>query len=361
MRDLAFWFLTLVSAAAPPSGPVIVTAVGDGRPGDSGDGGPAGAARLNNPFDVAFDAQGHLFLSDTFNHRVRRVDARSGVITTVAGDGTRGFSGDGGPATQARLNEPYGIAVSGNGDLYVADRLNRRVRHVDARTGQIRTLAGDGSKTYSGDGGPAARAGLVEPNGVALDREGRRLWVADVGDNRVRLVDLKSGTISTFAGTGVARHGGDGGPAVAAGIAGARAVEVGPDGTVYVLERQGHRLRAIEPRTGVITTVAGTGEKGYSGDGGPASAATFDGPKELAVDRAGNLFIVDTENHAVRRIDARSRVITTLAGTGRKGGGGDDGRAKEARLARPHGVAVGPDGAVFVGDTENHRIRKILP
>jgi sugar lactone lactonase YvrE len=344
--------------AAPPT---ITTAVGTGRPGDSGDGGPAARAELNQPFDLVFDAAGNLYLADTGNHRIRRVDARSGTITTVAGSGAKGFSGDGGKATEARLDEPYGLALDDQGNIYFADRLNARVRRVDGRSGVITTVAGNGSKTYSGDGGSAPQAGLVEPNGVALDRTGRTLYIADVANHRVRAVDLASGTIATFAGTGQGRHAGDGGPATAASIAGARAVDVAPDGTVLILERQGNTLRAVDLRTGTITTRAGTGAKGNSGDGGPATAATFNGPKELAVDTAGNVFIVDTENHAVRRIDAQTGTVSTVAGSGRRGPGGDGGPATSAELDRPHGVAVAADGALSIGDTNNHRVRRVGP
>lgn len=339
----------------------IATVVGTGRKGYSGDGGPAAQAELNMPFDVAFDTEGNLYLSDTFNHCIRRVDGKTGLITTVAGNGTRGFSGDGGSAVKAQFDEPYGVVLDAQGNLFVADRLNRRVRRVDARTGSIATVAGNGSKRSSGDGGPAAEAGLVEPNGVALDPSGRRLFIADVADHRVRVVDLDSGRIATFAGTGQGKHTGDGGPASAASIFGARAVEVGADGTVFILERQGHRLRGVDPRTGIITTRAGTGAKGYAGDGGPALEATFDGPKELAIDRNGDLLIVDTENHAIRRIDARTGLIRTVAGSGRRGGGGDGGPAISAQLDRPHGVAAGPAGTLVIGDTGNHRIRKVAP
>ncbi|SIO58603.1 NHL repeat-containing protein [Singulisphaera sp. GP187] len=341
--------------------PTMSTAVGTGKLGRPADGGPAVEVPLNMPFDVAFDSGGNLYLSDTMNHCIRRVDGKTGAITTVVGSGTKGFSGDGGPALKAKLDEPYGIVLDSRGNLYFADRLNRRVRRVDAGTGIITTVAGDGSKTYSGDGGPGTRAGLVEPNGVALDPKEARLFIADVADNRVRVLDLGTGEIAAFAGTGRGKFAGDGGPALAASIAGARAVEVGADGTVFILERQGNRLRGVDPRDGLITTRAGTGAKGYSGDGGPAKEATFDGPKELAIDRAGNLFIVDTENHAIRRIDARTGLIRTVAGTGRRGGEGDGGAATSALLDRPHGVAVGPDGAVYIGDTGNHRIRKVGP
>jgi DNA-binding beta-propeller fold protein YncE len=338
---------------------LITTAVGTGEKGFAGDGGPAQAALLNGPFDVAFDSAGNLFFSDTFNHRIRRVDAPTGVITTVAGNGEAGYAGDSGPAVRASLNEPYGVAIDRSGNLFVADRLNRRVRRIDTASGMITTLAGAGDAAYSGDGGPAARAGLAEPNGLALDAEQRYLYIAEVADHRVRIVDLAYGTIATFAGTGAPEHGGDDGPAAEARIFGARAVKLGLDGTIYILERQGSSLRAVAPATGIITTIAGTTGRGYSGDGGPALAAVFDAPKEMAIDPDGSLLIVDTENHAIRRIDHSTGVVTTIVG-GRKGEGGDGGPAAAAGLDRPHGAVVGPDGAIYIGDTNNHRIRKVV-
>lgn len=337
---------------------VISTAVGTGEKGFAGDGGPANRALLNGPFDIAFDRAGNLYFSDTFNNRIRRVAAGSGVITTVAGNGEKGYSGDGGPAIAAALAEPYGVVVDRAGNLYIADRLNRRVRRIDAASGVITTLAGTGEAAYGGDGGPAAEAGLAEPNGLCFDAEERRLFITDVADNRVRVVDLSRGTIATFAGTGAAEHSGDGGPATAAGTFGARAVKLGRDGTIYILERQGSSLRAVDPRTGTITTVAGTTARGYSGDGGPALAAVFDAPKEMAIDRDGSLLIVDTENHAIRRIDRGTGIVSAFAG-GRQGGDGDGGPATAAGLDRPHGAVVGPHGAIYIGDTNNHRIRKV--
>jgi len=338
---------------------IIATAVGTGEKGFAGDGGPAQAALLNGPFDVAFDAAGNLYFSDTFNCRIRRVDARSGTISTIAGNGDKGYAGDGGPATAAALNEPYGIVLDRAGNIFVADRLNRRVRRIDAATGIITTTAGTGEAAYGGDGGPATQAGLAEPNGLAFDAAERHLYITDVADNRVRVIDLATGTIATFAGTGAAEHSGDGGKATAAGTFGARAVKVGADGTVYILERQGSSLRAVDPATGIITTIAGTTARGYGGDGGPALEAVFDAPKEMAIDRDGSLLIVDTENHAIRRIDHGTAIVTAIAG-GHQGGDGDGGAATQAGLDRPHGAVVGPDGAIYIGDTNNHRIRKVM-
>jgi DNA-binding beta-propeller fold protein YncE len=338
--------------------PIITTAAGTGEKGFAGDGGPAGAALLNGPFDIAFDAAGNLYFSDTFNNRLRRVDARTGVITTVAGNGDKGYAGDGGPATAAALNEPYGVVVDRAGNLYTADRLNRRVRRIDAATGIITTLAGHGEAAYSGDGGPAAEAGLGEPNGLAFDAAERHLYIADVADHRVRVVDLAAGTITTFAGTGAGEHSGDGGPARAAGVFGARAVKLAADGALYILERQGSSLRRVDPATGIITTVAGTGARGYGGDGGTALDAVFDAPKEMALDRDGSIIVVDTENHAIRRIDRATVIVSHLAG-GHKGPDGDGGAATASGLDRPHGAVVGPDGAIYIGDTNNHRIRKV--
>ena len=339
---------------------IITTVAGTGERGFAGDGGPASEAQLNGPFDVGFDPAGNLYFSDTFNHRIRRIDGRTGIITTVAGNGIAGYSGDGGPATAASFNEPYGIAVDRNGNIYVADRHNHCVRRIDAASGVATTFAGNGRAGYSGDGGPAAQAGMVEPNGLGFDPAQQRLFIADVADHRVRVVDIATGQIGTFAGTGEPAHSGDGGPSSAAGVFGARAVKVAPDGTVYILERQGSTLRAVDPKTGVITTVAGTGARGYSGDGGPALAAVFDAPKEFALGPNGDILIVDTESHAIRRIDAATGIVETIAG-GHKGPEGDGGPATAAGLGRPHGAVVGPDGAIYIGDTENHRIRKLTP
>jgi DNA-binding beta-propeller fold protein YncE len=314
---------------------------GTGQPGYSGDGSSALQAALNNPFDLAFAPDGSLIFSDTFNHCIRRIDSATGLISTICGTGERGFSGDGGPATHAQLNEPYGVVIDRAGKVYFADRLNGRVRVIDA-TGTISTLAGDGSGQSAGDGGPSAGSSLAEPNGLALAPDETSLFIADVAGHRVRVIDLATGTIQTFAGTGEAAHSGDGGPATQAGVFGARAVAFAPDGSLYVMERQGSCIRQI--KDGIIQTVAGTGARGYEGDGGNARAAVFAAPKEMAVDKDGNIFVVDTENHAIRLIDAESWIVTTIA----------------PGLARPHGAVIAADGSVYVGDSEHHQIRRLV-
>jgi streptogramin lyase len=354
--------MTAVLVAALAVGaPTITAAAGTGEKGFAGDGGPAAKAKLDQPFDVAFDRAGHLYFSDTFNHRIRKVDAKTGVITTVAGSGKKGFAGDGGKATDASLNEPYGVELDADGNLYIVDRLNFIVRRVDGKSGVITTVAGTGGKAgYAGDGGPADRAGLKEPNGICLDGKGK-LYIADVADHRVRVVDLKTGMITTVCGTGKGASTGDGGPFKDAAVLGPRAVAVGPDGSLYVVERNGNAVRRIDFARGTIERFAGTGRRGYSGDGGPALAATFDGPKEIDIDKDGNVYVADTENEAIRRIDAKTRAVTTVAGRGRTKtpGLGDGGPPTAATLGRPHGVVVGPDGALYIGDTNSHRIRVV--
>ncbi|MFM8274729.1 MAG: hypothetical protein ACKODX_20695 [Gemmata sp.] len=353
-------FVLVLALGAEPA-PTITSPIGTGEKGFAGDGGPATKAKLDQPFDVAFDRAGNLYLSDTFNHRVRRMDAKTGAISTVAGNGKKGFTGDGAKATDAALNEPYGIELDADGNLYVVDRLNYCIRRVDSKTGNIATVAGTGGKSgFGGDGGKATEALLVEPNGICLDGKGK-LFIADVAGHRVRVVDLKTGTIDTLLGNGKGVTAGDGGPQKDATTSGPRAVAVGPDGRLFVVERNGNTVRAVDLAKGTVERFAGTGKRGYTGDGGKALEATFDGPKEIDIDKDGNVFVVDTENEAIRRIDAKTGVVNTLAGKGRTKtpGLGDNGPATAATLGRPHGVAVGPDGAIYIGDTNSHRIRRV--
>jgi hypothetical protein len=338
------------------SSALIFTVVGTGQASYSGDGDVARRAELNQPFDVALDQQGNVYFSDANNHCVRRVARHSGIITTVAGTGQPGYSGDGGPATQAQLHSPYGIALDAANNLYIVDRLNSCIRMVEGTTGVIHTIAGTGQSGFSGDGGPAPQAQLQEPNDIVLDGQGYA-FIADVRDHRVRVIDLASGIITTFAGTGEAGSNGDGGPASRATLFGPRALAFGPTGDLYICLRNDHKVRKVDRRTGIIRTVAGTGERGYTGDHGPALQATFNGPKEIAVDRQENIVLVDTENHCIRHIEAANGLVTTVAGTGQPGGSGDGGPATTAMLQRPHGACMDEVGNVYIGDSENHRVR----
>ncbi len=366
LQVILIGILSLIGIAATEAAePVIDSPIGNGRQGFGGDGGPARQATLDQPFDVTIDAEGRILFSDTFNHRIRCFDPKTGTVETIAGSGRKGFSGDGGPALKADLDEPYGIKLDDAGNLFIVDRLNFRVRRVNLATGVIDTVAGTGEPKYSGDGGPANRAGLVEPNGIALGPgpggPKSKLYIADVRGHRIRVVDLPGGTITTFAGDGTGKREGDGGPVARARLFGARAVAVGPNGDVFILEREGHSLRKVESGTGIITTIAGTGAKGDSGDGGPATQATFNGPKELCVAPDGSaVYVVDTENQKIRRVDLKSGIITTVAGNGERAGCGDGGPATRAQLDRPHGVAVDSEGTFWIGDTNNHRIRRVI-
>ena len=335
---------------------IIQTIAGTGEPGYAGDGGPATQALLREPFMCAFDRQGNLYVAEAPNHCVRRIDKDTGVITTVAGTGASGYSGDGGPATQATFNEPYSLEIDGNGDIYIVDRLNAVVRKVDASTGVITTAAGTGEPGYSGDGGPGNQAQLREPNDCFLDGRGG-LLIADIQDQRIRRLDLASGIITTFAGNGEKVRGGDGGPAIDASILGARAVCMDSKGNTYIAEREGNGVRKVDAN-GVMSTLAGDGERGYTGDGGPALAATWGAPKAIRCDLHDNIVVVDTENHAIRRIDASTGIVTTIAG-GHLGGEGDGGGATDAGMDRPHGCCLDQEGNLYIADSNNHRVRVV--
>ena len=335
---------------------IITTVAGTGERGYSGDGGPATEARLSEPFMCAFDNAGNLYIAEAMNHCIRRVYRDTGEIVTIAGTGEEGYSGDGGPATQATFNQPYSLQVDTNGDIYVVDRLNFVIRKIEALTGIIRTVAGTGEPGSGGDGGRGTVAQMREPNDCFLDGRGG-LLIADVQDQRIRRLNLSSGIIATFAGNGAKERAGDGRSALEASILGARAVCMDAAGNTYIAEREGNGIRMVDTH-GVMQTIAGTGEFGYEGDRGPALEATWGGPKAIRCDHNGNLLVVDTENHAIRRIDRETGMVDTIAG-GRLGGGGDGNRATTAAMDRPHGVEVDASGNIFIADSNNHRVRVV--
>ena len=324
-----------------------------GMAGYAGDGGLAADALLNTPFDVAVDTGGYVYVAERLGHRIRRIGP-GGIIGTFAGTGVRGFAGDGGDATQSRLDIPSGVAVDAAGYVYVADRRNHRVRRI-ARDGTIETFAGTGVRGFAGDGGPATAARLNHPTGVTVDAAGN-VYVADTDNHRIRRIDL-GGTIETFAGTASRGYDGDGGPATEHRLNWPFDVAADAGGAVYIADVLNRRIRRVAPE-GTIETFAGTGTAGHGGDGGAATAAQLDQPRGLAVSDAGYVFVADWASHRVRRI-APNGIIDTFAGTGVEGSGGDGGLAVDAQLAGPSGVAVDATGKVYIADSASHRVRVV--
>ena len=394
----------------------VTTVAGTGDPGYSGDGGAALAASLNEPKHVAVDRRGALYVADAENHVIRKVDLTTGIITTIAGFGettpasspaagggawptaTDGeddpladspahgterfaqirdqsgtvrfvvgtrkdgrFAGDAGAAAKATLNFPSAVAVDAAGHLYVADTMNHRIRKMDAETGLVSTVAGNGHRRYSGDGGPGTEAALNEPVCVAVDDRRQRLYIADQSNNRVRILDLRTGIISNFAGTGEAAYHGDGLPAVEACLSGPSGLAVGSEGEVYIADTFNGRIRRVDPERGIIATVVGDGgEYRYDGQSGEFSTS-LSRPYGIALESDGSLLITDSDSHLIRRWHKNRKIITLVAGNGVAQFSGDGVAPEVASLSYPFGVAVDARGVIYVADTFNHRVRRIGP
>ena len=338
---------------------IISSVAGTGDPNNNGSSGIATRVNVGDPFGVEIGPSGALYITEVRNHRVLRVDRESGKLATVAGTGRKGYSGDGGPATSADLNEPYEVRFDRSGNMYIVEMQNHIVRRVDAETGVITTIAGTGKSGFSGDGGPATKATFHRPHSIALDHRGG-LYIADIGNHRIRRVDLESGIVESFIGNGKRKLPKAGKITANDPMIGPRALFI-EERTMWIALREGHSVWRFDMNSQELTHVAGTGKKGFSGDGGPALAATFNGPKGIAAGPAGNVFVVDTENQAIRKIDPAAGTITTIAGGGpqQRGGNGDDGPATRAELDRPHGICVDSEGRVYIGDTLNHRVRVV--
>jgi sugar lactone lactonase YvrE len=278
---------------------------GGDKAGYEGDGGPATSAGLFNPHGVTVDASGNIYIADTGNNRIRMVTRSTGIVTTVAGDGSYGYKGDGGQATSTGLLNPYGVAVDASGNIYIADTGDYRIRLVTSSTGIITTVAGDGTAGYKGDGGQATSAGLTYPYGVAVDASGN-IYIADSYDNRIRLVTKSTGIITTVAGDGSYGYKGDGGPATSAGLSFPRGIALDASGNIYIADFYPNRIRMVMKSTGIITTVAGGGSYGYVGDGGPATSAGLSNPSSIAVDASGNIYIADTYNNRIRLVSPKA-------------------------------------------------------
>ncbi|MDB6172368.1 MAG: pknD 5 [Chthoniobacteraceae bacterium] len=336
----------------------ISTVAGSGTKGFSGDSGAATQSQIAGPDGICSGSDGALYICDTENQRIRKVSP-DGTMTTVAGNGTRGYSGDGGPATAASLNEPYEVRLDTAGNLFFVERLSHTVRRVDAKTGFISTVAGTGKAGFSGDGGPGQKAEMKEPHSIGFDRAGD-LYICDIGNHRIRKVEMKSGIISTFAGTGEKKPTPDGAPIAATPLNGPRALDFDKEGNLWLALREGNAIYKLDPVTGTIHHMAGTGKHGFTGNGGPAREAALSGPKGIAVGLDGNVYIADTESHSIRMLDLKKKTLELVAGTGVKGNG-PDGDPILCKLQRPHGVFVGADGALYIGDTENHQVRRLQP
>lgn len=350
-------FILLVTITCTALAAKIELVAGGGTHGADA---PAKECALKEPFGVEFLPDGTMAIIEMVSgNRLLRVD-KSGKLTVIGGTGVKGYSGDGGHAKAAQINGVHNIAVTPSGDIYLSDTWNHRVRKIDGRTGTITTVAGTGTKGFSGDGGPADKADFSSVIQIALDPGAKHLYVADIDNKRIRRITLATGVVETVAGNGKAGRPEDGSLAKESPLSDPRAVVPAEDGSFYILERNGNALRFVDVE-GRIRTVAGTGAKGASGDGGPALDATMSGPKHLCLDRDGTVIIADAENHVVRRYDPKSGRITRIAGTGKKGTAGLGGDPLACELARPHGVTIGPDGLLYITDSYNNRVLRIVP
>lgn len=359
LKHLYFSMLIIVSSQAHSQ--VISRFAGNYISGYSGDWGLATSACISQPSGVYADRKGNVYIAEFGNHVIRKVDIY-GTISTVAGTGTQGYSGDGGPATAAKLNHPTRIAMDGAGNLYIADAFNEVIRKVST-SGVITTVAGNHTRGYSGDGGPATAAQFDDPNGVWADAAGN-IYIADSHNNVIRKVNT-SGIISTIIGNGYnagttnGGYSGDGGPATAAELWYPESVIIDDAGNFYIAELFNNIVRKVNA-AGIISTIAGTGASGYTGDGGPATSATFRGPYDVAINSAGVIFITDNQNDAVRSIDA-SGIIHTYAGTGTSGNSGDGGSPDAAELHVPIGISIDQYDELFIADAYNDAIRLAGP
>lgn len=351
---LLFFLLLYVAGQAQ----MIVTLAGKGLPAFGGDGGISRAADLNYTCGIAIDKAGNLFVADAHNQRIRKIDALTGIISTVAGNGTSSFSGDGGPAISAKLSNPTSVAVDDTGNLYIADCYNNRIRKVSAITGIITTIAGNGSAGFSGDGGIATAAKLSNPTGIAIDRMGN-LYIADPQNHRIRKVSAGNGFISTIAGNGIQGFAGDGGLANAANLKYPISVTLDSLSNIYIADQYNNRIRKVDAVTGIISTIVGNGIQGYGGDGDVANSAQLNLPSSVSIDPSGNLYIADQYNNRIRKVNKNTGVIQTLAGKGAASFGGDGGIADSASLNHPTDIVVDGEGNLYISDRDNNRIRKV--
>ncbi|MDA7915709.1 SMP-30/gluconolactonase/LRE family protein [Verrucomicrobia bacterium] len=351
-------FLALSCYADPYDGWKVSTFAGTGVAGYSGDGGPATEGKINNPFGVLRGPDGDIYFCEYDGHRIRKVDSM-GNLQTVAGKGAEGYSGDGGPATEAKLNKPHELRFSRYGNLFFTDMANHVVRKVDMETGIITTVVGTGKAGFYGDDKEANKAKLNKPHSLQFGPKGR-LFICDTGNHRVRVVDMKTGIIRTLSGTGKREFTKDGAPFKGQPLNGPRTMDFDLMGNLWLALREGNQVFKLDMKRGTIHHVAGTGKKGMTGNGGLAKYATLAGPKGICVAKNGDVLLADTESHTIRVVVASTGMIHQVCGTGSQANG-PDGDPLKCGLGRPHGVWIDDDGAIWIGDSLSHRIRVLRP
>ncbi len=350
----------LICCASVSAG-TIETVAGSGAATDNGPTGKAAETNINQPFGVEFGPDGALYICERGLHRIRRWDSQTGEVSTYAGTGKPGFAGDGGPAVAAQLFEPHELRFDRAGNLYWTDMRNHAIRRVDGKTKIISTVAGKGgSDGFSGDGGPATEALLKQPHSLAFDAE-ENLYIADIGNHRIRKVDVKSGKIETIGGTGERKLPKDGATASGSPILGPRALFI-DGGTLWVALREGNSVWKLDLKAGTLHHVSGTGKKGFAVVDGPAKDAQYDSPKGIAVGADKLVYVVDSSNHVIRRLDPVNGTVTVVAGIPKTAKfSGDGGDATAAGLSNPHAICLTADGTMLIGDSDNHRVRRVKP
>ena len=359
---------SLLVASAAATGPQLVlgqesrvrTVAGTGVAGYQYEGveGLLGAETpVNNPYGVVVGPDGALYFCEVITGRIRRLNLISGLLTTIAGNGEKAYAGDGGPALEASFSAPHEIRFDQSGNLYVVERDAHVVRRIDAETSMVSTVTGIGEPGYSGDNGPANQAALRQPHSIAFDADGN-LLICDIGNSRVRTVNMETGIIRTLSGTGEREETPDSGPLSGTPLLGPRSLDTDPNGNAYLVLREGNAVYQLDIRANTMKRIAGIGEQGYSGDGGLAINARFNGPKGIAYSQIDHaLYIVDTENHAIRRMRLATGEMHSVLGTGLRGDG-PDGLPLACKLNRPHGVYI-HNGIAYITDSENHRVRAL--
>lgn len=356
--------LPLLLLALPLRAATIETVAGNGKAGYDGDGGAATSATLNQPFGVIVGPDKDIWFTDTNNHVIRRISRGTAEISTVVGNGTKGYSGDGGTPEKATLNEPYELRFDKEGNLYWVERLNHVVRKLDKKTNKVSTIAGTGTAGFSGDGGPADKAQMNQPHSIQFDKDFSNLLICDISNNRIRAVSMKTGKISTWCGNGKKDATPDGAKVSdEVPLKGPRALDIAPNGDLWLALREGNAVYRIDSSSLRLEHIAGTGKQGFTGNGGPAKEATLSGPKGVAISPDGKIiYLADTESHTVRAINLNHSPATLelIAGDGKKGDGPDQPDPLKCRMARLHGIGIDPEnGDLYIGDSETHKVRVV--